>query len=30
MRLKKSYDNDTIVLEQLMVKLFLVSNGEKI
>ena len=30
MRLKKSYDNDVIVLEQLMVKLFLVSNGEKI
>ena len=30
MKLKKSHDNDVIVLEQLMVKLFLVSNGEKI
>ena len=30
MKLKKSSDDDVIVLEQLMVKLFLVSNGEKI
>lgn len=30
MKLKKSHDNEVIVLEQLMVKLFLVSNGERI
>jgi DNA polymerase-3 subunit delta len=30
MRLKKSYDSDIIILEQLMVRLFLVSNGERI
>ena len=30
MKLKKSYGDDVIILEQLMVKLFLVSNGERI
>lgn len=30
MKLKKSHDDEVIVLEQLMVKLFLVSNGERI
>ena len=30
MKLKKSYDDQVIVLEQLMVKLFLVSNGERV
>ena len=30
MKLKKSYGDDVIILEQLMVRLFLVSNGEKI
>lgn len=30
MKLKKSYDDETVVLEKLMVKLFLVSNGEKV
>ena len=30
MKLKTSYGDDVIILEQLMVKLFLVSNGERI
>ena len=30
MKLKKSYDAEVIVLEQLMVKLFLVTNGERV
>lgn len=30
MKLKKSFDDETLVLEQLMVKLFLVANGEKV
>lgn len=30
MKLKKSNDDEVIVLEKLMVKLFLVSNGEKV
>ena len=30
MKLKKSYDDEVVVLEKLMVKLFLISNGEKV
>lgn len=30
MKLKKSHDDEVIVLEQLMVKLFLVTNGERV
>lgn len=30
MKLKKSHDDEVVVLEKLMVKLFLVSNGEKV
>lgn len=30
MQIKKSHDDDTIVLEQLMVRLFLVANGERV
>ena len=30
MKLKKSFDDETIVLEQLMVRLFLVTNGENV
>lgn len=30
MKLKKSFDDETIVLEQLMVRLFLVTNGERV
>lgn len=30
MKLKKSFDDETIVLEQLMVRLFLIANGERV
>lgn len=30
MKIKKSHDNEVLVLEQLMVRLFLVTNGEKV
>ena len=30
MKLKSARDNPTVILEQLMVKLFLISGGERV